>query len=345
MRRTLRLHIAATLLFLSALAPALPARAEGYHVLTTFAVAGEGGWDYLVVDAAARRLYVTRGTRVMVLDADSGKSVGEIPGNGLHGVALAPEFGKGFSSNGRGGTVTMFETASLKILSEIKATGENPDAILYDPFSKRIFAFNGRSGNVTAIEAASGTVAGTVTVGGKPEFAASDEKGRIFVNIEDKNEVVVFDSKTLAAGAHWPLAPCESPTGMAIDSAHGRLFAGCGNKMMAVLDISTGRVITTVPTGSGTDANAWDSELGLAFSSNGEGTLTVIQQESKDAYKVVENVPTQLGARTMALDPKTHRIFLAAAKYGPAPPEATADNPRRRPPMVPGSFVILVVGR
>jgi len=228
-------------------------------------------------------------------------------------------------------------------LNKVKA-GENPDAILYDRASKRVFAFNGRSHDVTAIDAAKGTVAGTIKLDGKPEFAISDEKGEIFVNIEDKSELTAIDPNKLEVKSTWPLKPCEEPSGLAIDRKNRRLFAGCDNKLMAVVDADNGKVITTLPIGEGVDANAFDPDTGFAFASCGEGVLTVAHEDSPDKFSLVENVPTQRGARTMAVDPKTHQIFLVTAKFGP-PPAASADNPRPRPAILPDSFVVLVVGR
>jgi DNA-binding beta-propeller fold protein YncE len=320
---------------------AAPAR---YHLLEKIAVGGEGGWDYLTLDAAARRLYVSRGTRVVVLDVDSGKTVGEISGTeGVHGIALAPELHRGFTSNGRSSTVTIFDTATLSVVGSVKATGENPDAIIYDPASRRVFTFNGRGKNATAIDAATGKVAGTVPLDGKPEFAVADGKGRVFVNIEDKNEISVIASGPLQVEKSWPIPACEEPSGLAMDRKDRRLFTVCHNRAMAVLDADTGRAVASVPIGQGVDAAAWDPSAALAFASNGDGTLTVVKQDGPDAYHVVENAVTQRSARTMALDEKTHRIFLAAAEFGAAPP-ATAEQPRPRPPMVPGSFTILVLG-
>jgi DNA-binding beta-propeller fold protein YncE len=314
-----------------------------YTVSAHFAVGGEGGWDYLVADAKTKRLYVPRSSRVAVLDSETGKSVGEIPNTqGVHGVALAHDLGKGFTSNGRAGTVTVFDLASLKVLSELKVTGENPDAILYEPVTKRLFTFNGRTANVTAFDAVSGAVAGTIPVGGKPEFAASDASGRVFVNIEDTAEVAVIDAKTLTITARWPLAGCKDPTGLALDAKGGRLYAGCGNKVAAVVSTADGKLLATVPTGEGTDGVAFDPGRGLAFVSNGEGTLTVIRETAPGVFSAIQNVPTQRGARTVALDEATHRLYLPTAKFGP-PPSPTPEQPRPRPSVVPGSFEILVV--
>ena len=317
----------------------------GYRVSREIKLGGEGGWDYLAADAAARRLYVSHGTRVEVVDLDSGKPAGAI-GNlsGVHGIAIAGDLGRGFISNGRSSMITIFDLKTLATVSEVKSTGENPDAILYDPFSSQVFAFNGRSKNATVLDAKTGKVAGTIELGGKPEFAASDGAGKVFVNIEDKSEVVEIGAKDLAVKAHWPLAPCEEPSGLAIDRAHHRLLAGCSNKLAAIVDTASGKVVATVPIGSGVDANAFDPGTGLGFSSNGEGTLTVIKEERPDKFTVVENVPTRRGARTMALDEKTHDVYLATAQFGP-PPAATAEQPHPRPPILPDSFVLLVVSR
>lgn len=323
-------------------AVAAPADSAGYKVVRKVEVGGEGGWDYLTFDSAARRLYVPRSTRVLVLDADSFTAAGEISNTqGVHGVALAPELSRGFTSNGRANTITIFDTRTLKTIAEVKATGENPDAILYDAATKRVFAFNGRTANATVLDAASGEVAGTIALDGKPEFAAADGKGRVFVNIEDRNLIAVIDAKKLVVEKKWPLAPCEEPSGLAIDRGRGRLFAGCHNRLMAVVDADSGRVVATVPIGEGVDANAFDSGSGLAFASCGDGTLTVARAEGA-GYAVAQTVTTQPGARTMALDEKTHAIVLAAARFGP-PPSPTAENPLPRRTMVPGSFVLLVV--
>jgi DNA-binding beta-propeller fold protein YncE len=334
-----------TVLSVSLAALAWAAAGPGYHVAKTYKLGGEGGWDYLSADANARRLYISRGTHVIVLDVDSGKTVGDIPDTqGVHGIALAPDLGRGFTSNGREGTVTIFDLQTLKPIGEKVKVGENPDAILYDPASKRVFTFNGRSQDASAIDAASGKVLGTIKLDGKPEFAASDGQGTVFVNIEDKSELTAIDPTTLAVKAKWPLAPCTEPSGLAIDRQHRRLFAGCDNKMMAVVDADSGKVLATPAIGEGVDATAYDEQTGLAFASCGEGVLTVVKQESPDKYSVAENAPTERGARTMALDSKTHDVYTVTAKFG-ARPAATADNPHPRPPMLPDSFVVLVVGK
>lgn len=317
---------------------------SGYHVVHTYTLGGEGGWDYLAIDGAARRLYVSRATHVMVLDADSGNVVGDIPDTpGVHGIALAPELGRGFVSNGREGTVTIFDIQTLKPITKVKA-GENPDCILYDPATRRVFTFNGRSHDSTAIDAASGTVLGTIKLEGKPEFAVSDGKGELFVNIEDKSQLDAIDPQKLEVKASWSLAPCEEPSGLAIDRKHRRLFSGCDNKMMAIVDADSGKVIATPPIGEGVDANAFDPKADLAFASCGEGVLTVVHEESPNKFTVKENVPTQAGARTMALDEKTHQIYTVTAKFGP-PPAVTTENPHPRHTILPDTFVVLVLAR
>jgi len=334
-----------TVISLSLAALALAAAGPGYRVTTTFKVGGEGGWDYLTADASARRLYISRGTHVIVLDLDSGKNVGDIPDTqGVHGIALAPELGRGFTSNGREGTVTIFDIKTLKPIGEKVKVGENPDAILYDPATKRVFTFNGRSQDSTAIDAASGKVLGTIKLDGKPEFAASDAKGEIFVNIEDKSELTAIDPNKLVVKAKWPLAPCTEPSGLSIDRENRRLFAGCDNKMMAVVDADSGKVLATPAIGEGVDATAYDEGTGLAFASCGEGVLTVVKEESPDKFSVAESVPTEKSARTMALDTKTHNVYTVAAKFGPRP-APTPQNPRGYPPVLPDSFVVLVVSK
>lgn len=314
------------------------------HVIKTYKLGGEGGWDYLKIDPDSRRLYISRATHVIVIDADSGKPVGDIPDTpGIHGIALAPDLGRGFTSNGREGTVTIFDLNTLKPITKVKA-GENPDAIVFDSSTKRVFTFNGRSGDSTAIDAATGEVVGKVRLEGKPEFAVSTGTGEIFVNLEDKSELLALDPKDLKVKSRWPLAPCQEPSGLALDVKNRRLFAGCDNKMMAVVNADTGKVITTQPIGEGVDANGFDPDTGFAFASCGEGVLTVVHEDSPEKFSVAQSVPTQRGARTMALDPKTHQIFLVTAKFGP-PPEPTAQQPHPRPAILPDSFVVLVVGK
>jgi DNA-binding beta-propeller fold protein YncE len=331
-------------LFVSLFAIFSTAADPGYHVIRTYKLGGEGGWDYLTLDSSSRRLYISRATHVIVIDADSGKPVGDIPDTpGVHGIALAPELGRGFISNGREGTVTIFDLQTLKLISKVKV-GENPDAILYDPATKRVFTFNGKSHDSTAIDATKGTVLGTIKLEGKPEFAASDGKGEIFVNIEDKSQLDAIDPAKLEVKSRWPLAPCEEPSGLSIDREHRRLFAGCDNKMMAVVDADSGKVLATPTIGDGVDATAFDPSTGLAFASCGEGVLTVVREESPNKFSVAENVKTQEGARTLALDDKTHQVFVVTAKFGP-PPAPTAEQPHPRHSILPDTFVVLVLGK
>jgi len=334
----------ACLMVLAMAALAVAAAGPGYHVITTYKVGGEGWWDYLTADPDARRVYISRGTHVMVLDADSGKVVGDIADTqGVHGIALAPELGRGFTSNGREGTVSIFDLKTLATSSKVKV-GDNPDAILYDPATKRVFTFNGRSQDSTAIDAASGKVLGTIKLDGKPEFAASDGQGEIFVNIEDKSELSAIDPNKLEVKATWPLAPCKSPSGLSMDRKNRRLYAVCDDKISVVVNADTGKVVATLAISDGPDASAFDPETNTFFASCGEGFLSVIHEDSPDKYTVVENVPTKRGARTMAVDTKTHNVFVVTADFGPRP-AATADNPHPRPPMLPDSFVVLVVGK
>jgi DNA-binding beta-propeller fold protein YncE len=325
--------------------PLLFAADPGLHVIKTYTLGGEGGWDYLTIDPDSRHLFISRATHVIVIDADSGKPVGDIPDTpGVHGIALAPELGRGFVSNGREDTVSIFDLATLKLINKVKDVGENPDAILYDAATKRVFTFNGRSHDSTAIDAATGNIVGKIPLGGKPEFAVSTGAGEVFVNLEDKGELLSLDPQGLKVRSTWPLAPCEEPSGLAMNVKNRRLFAGCDNKLMAVVNADTGKVITTLAIGAGVDANRFDPDTNLAFASCGEGVLTVVSEDSPDKFSVVQTVATERGARTMELDPKTHQIFLVTAKFGP-PPAATADQPRPRPTILPDSFVVLVVGR
>lgn len=316
--------------------------ASGYHELKKISIPGDGGWDYLTVDPAARRLYVARSSHVSVVDIDSDTLVGDIPNTkGVHGVAIAPKLGKGYTSNGGDNTVTVFDVKTLKEISHIPV-GSGPDAIVFEAASRRVFTLNGQSGDATAIDTQTGKVVGTLPLGGRPEFAVSDDKGKVYVNIEDKSEIVQIDAQSLKILNRWPLAPGEEPTGLSIDKKRGRLFSVCANKKMVILDTASGKVIGSPTIGDGPDASAFDPGTGLAISSNGEGNLTLVQTGSGADFPVAATVATQPGARTMALDPKTHRIYLAAAKSLPPAPGET--NPRRRG-YVPGSFVILVYGK
>jgi len=329
-------------LMLFALASAMAA-APGYHILHTWTLGGDGGWDYLKIDPDARRLYIARATRVMVIDADSGESVGEVADTpGVHGVALVPDIGKGFASNGREDTVSVFDLKTLKTLNKIKV-GKRPDAIWYDPASQRVFTFNAGSQDATAIDAGKGEVVGTIPLGGKPEFAQSDGKGTVFVNLEDKHELYALDATKLSVRERWALPGCEEPTGLAIDVKKRRLFVGCSNKVMPVVDADRGKILTTIPIGEGVDATAFDEETGLAFASCGQGVLTVAHEESPGKFNAV-NITTERGARTMALDPKTHHVYTVTAKFGPTP-APTAENPHPRPAVLPDSFIVLMLGQ
>lgn len=333
-------------LALPASASSPPAGATGYHVIKKIPVGGEGGWDYAIVDAAGRRLYLSHATKVVVLDADKETAVGEIPDtNGVHGIAFAPAMGKGFTSNGRDNSVTIFDLKTLKVTGTVK-TSQNPDAIIFDPASQRVFTLNHSrpEGTSTVIDAATGEVVKTIALKGTPEFAVADGTGKVFVNLEDTNEIIVIDSKKGEILNRWPLAPGEGPSGLAMDLKTRRLFSVCRNRKMIVMDADKGTVLADLPIGQGVDAAAFDPDSKYVFSSNGDGTLTIVHEDSASKFSVVENVPTQRGARTMALDLKTHKIFLPTAEYGP-PPAATPERPNPRPSMVPGSFQVVVVGK
>ena len=311
------------------------AAATGYHILSEIPVGGEGGWDYLTVDSAARRLYVSHATHVAVVDLDANKVVGDIPDTpGVHGIAIAPELNRGFISNGRGNNVTIFDLKTLKATGTIP-TGENPDSIRYDASSGRVFAFNGRSKSATAIDAKGGKVAATIPLPGKPEFSVADGKGHVYVNIEDTNEIVEIDAAKGAVNKKYSLSPCDGPSGLAIDTKNRRLFSVCSNRLMAVSDPDAGKVVATPPIGAGSDGAAFDPGTGYAFSSNGDGTLTIVQQTG-GKYDVLENIATERGARTIAVDEKTHKVYL---------PTATPAPSGGRGAYLPNSFRVLVVGK
>jgi len=336
------------LLALAALGLACLARAslfgaDAYRLLKEIPVGGDGGWDYLSVDAGARRLYVSHGATVVVIDIDKNTVVGEIPDTpGIHGVAIAPDLKRGFTSNGKENKAGMVDLETLKTLSKID-TGANPDGMLYESGQHEVYMFNGRGASATVIDAKAGKVVATIPLGGKPEFGAADSAaGRVYNNLEDKNEVVAIDTKSHEVVNRWPIAPGEGASGMAIDTAHHRLFLGCGNKLMAMLDSTSGKVVATVPIGQGVDANAFDPGTQLAFASCGDGTVTIAHEDSPDKLTVVQTLTTEPRARTMTVDPQTHRIYLASAKYLAAAPAVAGQ--RQRPQMVPGSFKILVYG-
>jgi DNA-binding beta-propeller fold protein YncE len=334
-----RLAVSASALLLALVGLAAadePAKTE-YRVLKKIPLGGAGGWDYLTFDEG--RLYIARSNRVQVVDVEKGKLAGEVLKTpGVHGVALVPKRKLGFSSNGGDSTVTVFDLETHRAKKQVKV-GERPDAILYDPASDRVFTFNARSKDATALSGEDGSLAGTVKLDGRPESAVADEKGMVYVNIMDKNEVAAVDAKKLTVKERWALGSGKSPMGIAMDRANRRLFVTCRNEKMVILDADNGRVLETLSIGKGTDAAAFDPGAGLAFSSNGEGTLTVVERQG-DKYRVAANVKTQAGARTMALDPKTHNVYLVTARFKPP-----AAGKKGRGQMEPGSFVILVVGK
>jgi YVTN family beta-propeller protein len=327
------------LLITAAIFASAPAVAQKqFKVATRVKLGGEGFWDYLTYDKDGQRLFITRGSHVMVVDTNTLKVAGDIPDlSAIHGVALAPELNRGFISNGGDNTVTIFDLKTLKKLDSVKV-GEHPDAILYEPFSKHVFTFNARSHDTTAVDAATGKVVGTVPLGGKPEFPASDGQGKLYVNIEDKSEIAEVDVTRLSLLNTWPVAPCQEPSALAFDVEHHRLFAGCNNKMMAVVDSDSGKVVATVPIGEGVDAGRFNPKTQEVFMSCGEGILTVIHEDSPDKYTVVQNLPTVKGARTMALDKENDTVYLVTAQREPKP-----SAPGQRPAMVPGSFELIVV--
>jgi YVTN family beta-propeller protein len=335
MRTAVRISLIllAAILLATTMTLSIVAAGADYNVVKTWKLGGDGGWDYLTADSAGHRLFITRATRVMVIDTDSGKQVGEIPDTpGIHGVAMDYEIGRGFTSNGREDTVSVFDLKSLAVEKKIKV-GSGPDAILYDPFSKRVFTFNGKGHDTTAVDASKGEVVGEIELGGKPEFPATDEKGTVFVNIEDRSEIVAFDPQKLTVRSRWTLTGCESPTGLAIDRKNRRLFAGCsGNKKMVIVDADSGKIIASPAIGEGCDATAFDADRGLAFASAGDGTITVIKEDGGDKFSVAQTMTTQRSARTMAVDTKTHQLFTVAAHVGP--------KPERK--VEPDSFVVLV---
>lgn len=313
--------------------------ASGYHLIKTVSVPGDEGWDYILVDSDARRVYISHGSHVVVMNADTYAIEGDIPDTpGVHGIAVAHDVNRGFVSAGRGNVAVVFDLKTLKPLNKIN-TGTNPDAIIYDPASKRAFTFNGRSKDATAINAADGSVLSTIPLGGKPEFAAPDGKGTLYDNIEDTSELVHIDAQKLTVLHRWPLAPCKSPSGLAMDEKSRRVFSVCDDKVSAVVDADSGKVVATPAICEGPDAAGFDPATKYFFASCGDGNLTVIHEDSPDKYTVVENVATKRSARTMGLDLKTHNIFLPSAEFEPPAPG------ERRGKMKPGSFAILVVGK
>jgi DNA-binding beta-propeller fold protein YncE len=341
--REIAMHRSSLCLALLSVGFSISLHAQQYHVTAQIPIKGAGRWDYAYIDSSNHQLYVAHSTQVDVVDVGSQKPVATISGlKHVHGIAIADALNRGFVTDGGDDVVVVFDLKSNSILQKVKA-GNNPDGVVYDRATQRVFAFNGRSGDVTAINAKDGSVAGTVVLGGKPEFPASDDKGSVFVNIEDKNEIVKLDPQGLKVLARWALKGCDEPSGLAIDTGSHRLFSVCDNKTMAVVDYDSGKTVATVPIGEGPDAAAYDADKKLVFSSNGEsGTLTIVKQESADKYSVASTVATEESARTMALDPATHAIYLPAAKFGPVP-APTKENQHPRPVVLPGSFHLIVV--
>jgi len=317
---------------------------SGFQLIKKTVIGGEGGWDYLSVDDQNRRLYVSHSTQAEVLNVDTHEKIGTIADlKGIHGVIAVPKSGRGVTTNGRSNSVTIFDLKTLKSIVELP-TGKNPDALLYDKFSDRVFIFNHSDVTTTVIDITEGKVIGTVDVGGTAlEAGVSDENGTIFVNLEDTHEIVSFDTKTLAIKSKWKIAPGEEPTGLAIDVKNHRLFTVCHNGWMMVLDSDKGTVVAQVPIGKRVDGVVFDPKLRMAISSNGEGTMTVVQEVSPNEFKVIETVKTEVGARTIALDAKTHHVFVYTAQYGETP-AATTENPNPRPKIVPGTFMVLEYG-
>jgi DNA-binding beta-propeller fold protein YncE len=336
---------AAALLLSSLLAaPALLSAQKPYHIIDRWKIGGEGGWDYLLADSSARRLYITHAARVEVIDTTNGKHVGAITGlHGTHGIALDDAGKFGYISDGGGNAVVVFDRATLAIVDTIPTGGQNPDGIVFEPATQTVWAFDGRSKDAAVISAATRKVIATIPLPGKPEFPAVDGKGIVFDNIEDKNEIVRLDAHSLKLTAEWPIAGCDSPSGLVFDIPGHRLFPVCDGKKMGVVDSNTGKVLATPAIGDGPDAAGWDAKDKLVFSSNGEGTLSVINAGAP-GYPLVEELPTQKGARTMAYDAATDRIYLVAAEYGPTP-APTAAVPHPRPRGIPDTFTVLVVAR
>ncbi|MEO7990416.1 MAG: YncE family protein [Chryseolinea sp.] len=316
-----------------------------FHLIKRTVIGGEGGWDYLSVDPKNRRLYVSHSTQVEVLNIDTHEKIGVIPNLlGVHGVIAVPKSGRGITTNGKSNTASIFDLKTLNVIVELP-TGKNPDALLYDEFSKRVFIFNHSDVTATAIDIVEGKVVGTIDLGGTAlEAGVTDEHGTIFVNLEDDSEIVSFDAKTLAIKNRWKITPGEEPTGLAIDTNTKRLFSVCHNGMMMVVDTEKGNAVAQIPIGQRVDGVVFDPKLKMAFSSNGEGTVTVVQEVSATEFKVVQTIKTEVGARTLTIDPKTHHIFVSTAQYG-ATPEATTENPHPRPSVVPGTFMILEFGQ
>ncbi|HYL35263.1 MAG TPA: hypothetical protein VEV17_05080 [Bryobacteraceae bacterium] len=330
---------AAFVLTLAAVTPLLAQSPSPYRVTHTYTLGGDGSWDYIVPDPPNHRLFIARQNRVMVVEEDSGTLLGEVTGTrGAHGTAVAEGTGHGFATSGNDQSVVMFDLKTFQVLGRIPAA-EDADAILYDSASNRVFTLNGDAHSSTVIDPRAGTLITNIPLGGKPEYGASAQDGKVYANLTDTSEVVEIDAKTATVVRRWPTAPCKQPVAMAIDTAHHRLFSGCRSGVMAVSDYQTGKVVATLPIGNGVDGAGFDAASGNAFASNADGKLTVIHQDAPDQYHVVENVETPQGARNMGLDPTNHRVFLVSAKFGPVPPGG------RRGPVLPGTFTLMVIER
>jgi DNA-binding beta-propeller fold protein YncE len=347
-RHPLKLRFAgvlAALLSGAGAAPAVPAAVAppNYHVAHELPLPGDDGWDYLAFEQGGKRLFIAHGNHVLVVDTETLTVAGDIADTpGVHGIALAPDLGRGYVSAGRANSIVVFDLKTLARLKEIKSTGDNPDAILYDAPSQRVLAFDGRGRNVTVVDARTDTVAASIALDGKPEFAVADGNGHVFVNLEDKSSIARLDPLRAAVSATWPLAGCQEPSGLAIDARHARLFSTCGNKVMAVVSADNGKALGSAAIGGGVDAAAYDPGTGLTFASCGEGVLTVVRPDHNGRPEVVQSLKTAPGARTLAVDLGTHRVFLVTANFGPPPP-ATAERPHPRGAQLPGTFRLLVV--
>ena len=331
------------LVYALAAVAAVNAAGPGYKVIKKIKLGGEGRWDYLTVDSAARRLYMSRATHVMVVDIEKNKLLGYIEDTpGVHGIAIAPALNRGFISNGKADRATIFDLKTLKVLGQVK-TGGNPDSILYDQATNKVFTFNGKSSDTTVFDASSGVVLANIPLGGKPEFHAADGEGRVYVNMEDTSEIVEIDSRNLTVTKRYSLKPCEEPSGMGFDKKNRRIFSVCANKIMTISDPVEGKVIATVPIGDDSDASVFDPETGYIYSSNGDGTFTVVGETSPGKFEVIQTLLTGEGARTMAVDSKTHHIYLPSAKFLPVKADKDGKMPKAQPTKT--SFTLLVVGK
>ncbi|HEV2520938.1 MAG TPA: hypothetical protein VGT24_01045 [Candidatus Acidoferrales bacterium] len=333
-------------LIAAAIVYAAPQTAGGYHVIKRMQIGGDGGWDYVLIDPETHHLFIARGSHFQVVDVSTGKLVSDIEvanSKNSHGIALAKDLGKAFTSNGDANTVTVVDLKTLKATSVIDIPGKDPDSIRYDPVTKKVFTFNGKSMDSTVLDANTNKVIGTVKLGDKPEEAILDGNGNMWVNLENKSMITEFDTKTYAIKGSWSLAPCDGPSAMAYDSAHKRIFSAC-DKVMVVVSADTGKVVASPPIGGDPDGNGYDPATGMAFAACRDGFVSVIHQDSPDKYTVVGNINTQVGTRTMSLDPTTHRVYTVTADFKPAG-APTPENPKPRPTMIPGSFVVLEVGQ